>query len=209
MLSRVTHMTILSVVTCVMNVWNQTGKTFVTSFLSIWWLIEQACLPTRECQVHQFVPSRSMSRQFASILLTTLQPIQVPRSWNVDHPRKDFETLYCCSVFFVRQITISLNAFLSMLFHVVGPRSRFFAWGFSHRDNLSVAPAEIRDSYTLLLCNNFVRLAFSLSASQIQVIKKWHWFVKINIFHQFLPHGEPHSVSFSSHFHVVHVFRWE
>ena len=31
MLSRVTHMTILSAVTCVMNVWNQTSLSFVTS----------------------------------------------------------------------------------------------------------------------------------------------------------------------------------
>ena len=37
--------------------------------------------------------------------------------------------------------------------------------------------------------NNFIRFAFTLSASRFFVNKKWCWFSKINVFHQFLPHG--------------------
>ena len=89
MLSRVIQMTILSVFTCVMNVWNQTSLSFVTSSCPSGDWSCQFCSRTTRCQVVEFVPSTSISRQFVSILLTILHLIQVPLSWNGDHPSKD------------------------------------------------------------------------------------------------------------------------
>ena len=80
---------------------------------AILWLISQACWPTTRCQVVQFVPSTSIARQFVSTPLTILQLIRVPlAAWNV------VQVLH----FLVCQFTVSLNAFLSMSFRVVGPR---------------------------------------------------------------------------------------
>ena len=89
MLRRVTHMTILSVVTCVMNVWNQNELIVCHKLLSFCGLILPMCSPTTGCQVVQFVPITSISRQFVSILLTILQLLQVPLSYNDDHPSKN------------------------------------------------------------------------------------------------------------------------
>ena len=47
-------------------------------FLSILWLLLQACSLTTRCQVVHFVPDTSISGQFASRLLTILQQNQVP-----------------------------------------------------------------------------------------------------------------------------------
>ena len=44
--------------------------------------------------------------------------------------------------------------------------------------------------------------------SQIHVVKKCCRFVKINVFHQFLPHGS-HFLLLSSHLDVIHVYRQE
>ena len=76
---RVTLMTILPVVTCVMNYeikrvnrLSQAPVHLVTD--------EQVCSLTIECQVYEFVPRTSISRQSVSILVTFLQLIQVPLS---------------------------------------------------------------------------------------------------------------------------------
>ena len=54
---------------------------FFHMLLSIWWLISQASWPTTECQVVQFVPGTSISRQFVSKLLTILQQTRVRPAW--------------------------------------------------------------------------------------------------------------------------------
>ena len=54
--------------------------------VSIWWLVTLVYSQTIECQVHQFVPSTSISRPFASIILIILQLIQAPPCWIDDHP---------------------------------------------------------------------------------------------------------------------------
>ena len=99
MLSCVSHKTILWVFTCVVNVWNQTSWTSVTSSLSIWWQIEHVCSLNKECQVCHFVPNTSILREFASILLTVLQLIQVPPAWMDDPQSKDMTHCNNCSVF--------------------------------------------------------------------------------------------------------------
>ena len=55
----------------------------------------------------------------------------------------------------------------------------------------------------IFLNDILVRFAFTLSASQVHVVKKWCRVSQINIFHQFLPHG-PHSLLSSSHCNVIH-----
>ena len=68
---------------------------------SISWSIVQVCSRTTEYQVFQYVPSTSISRLFVSILVTILQLIQVPLSWNDGDPSKDLRlcttTLSLCS----------------------------------------------------------------------------------------------------------------
>ena len=76
----VSHMTIFFVFTCVMNVGDQTRWSFVTSFDP--WSIVQVCSLTIEYQVHQFVPSFSISEQFESIHLIILQQISILLLWN-------------------------------------------------------------------------------------------------------------------------------
>ena len=77
MLSRVSHMTMLSVVTCVVNVEIQRAKRGSQAPVHLV-TDRQVCSLTKECQVYQFVPGTSISRQFVSILLTILQHCQVP-----------------------------------------------------------------------------------------------------------------------------------
>ena len=73
--SSITHMTILFVFTCVMNVWNQSIQAFVTGFGPFRNRIVQTYSLTIEYQVVQYVPSISISEQFESILVTILQKI--------------------------------------------------------------------------------------------------------------------------------------
>ena len=80
------------------------------------------------------------------------------RTWN-------FVQVLCL---FVRQFTIFLNSFLSMSFNVVGPRNRFcvkffpplYFFSCSSRNSLS-------EHFSVFINNDFVRLPFTLSASQI------------------------------------------
>ena len=109
---------------------------FCHKLLSTWWLIEQVCSLTKKCQVYQFVQSTSISRQFVSIFLTIPQLIQVPLSWNGDHPSKGLRLCTVALFFLFCQLAVSFNSFLSVPFQVAGPRNRLCA----------VVPAEIRDS---------------------------------------------------------------
>ena len=52
---------------------------------SISWSIVQFCSLTIDYQVFQYVPSTSISEQFVSILLTTLQQISILLLWNDGH----------------------------------------------------------------------------------------------------------------------------
>ena len=119
--------------------------------MSIWWLREQACLRTKECQVYQFEPSTSISRPFESVQRTS--------------------AVFCTSCY------------------VVGPRDSFcvkilpswYVFSCSGRNSWF-------EHFLVLTDNVFVRFTFTLSASQICMIETWCWFVKINKFHEFLPH---------------------
>ena len=70
-----THIAILFVFTCVMNVCNQSIQAFVTGFWSILWSVVQVYSLTVEYQVFQLVPNFNIFEQFESILVTILQQI--------------------------------------------------------------------------------------------------------------------------------------
>ena len=116
---RVSHMTMLTIVINVMNVWNQ------PCHLSHAWahfVTNLANLLTTWCQVDQFVPNASMFKTIceqtshnsptdSQFLLSELMVI---------HARiRNFTKLLH---FLVRQFTVSFNTFLSRSFHVTGPR---------------------------------------------------------------------------------------
>ena len=91
MLRRITHMTILKVITRVMSVEIQRAKRLPQ--------LVQVCVQTKECQAYQFGPNIGISRRFESKLLTILQafPVLPFRTWWSS--RHGIETLYKCSVF--------------------------------------------------------------------------------------------------------------
>ena len=56
----------------------------------------------------------------------------------------------------------------------------------------------IRTFFCILPHISFIRFALTVSTSQIYVVNKWCWFLKINILHQVLPH-KTHILLLSSH----------
>ena len=129
---------------------------------SILWVISQACWPTTRCQVVQIVPS--ISRQFVSKLLTILQLIRVLLAWIDDIIQiRAWDFVVKLLHFFVFQFTVSLNAFLSMSFHVVRPRY-CVCLRFSPSGQFFVCfSRNTRFKHLLILFNNcFIRFAFPL-----------------------------------------------
>ena len=92
--------------------------------LSTLWLLEQACLLTRECRAHQLVPNPGISRHVENIhqIILRLSNSSFSRLWSSE---QGVETLENCCVLFVCPFTLPLDALLSMSFHFVRPRNRF------------------------------------------------------------------------------------
>ena len=90
----------------------------------------------------------------------------------------------------VWQLAISLNAFPSMSFRIVGPRNGFCV-RFSYPDNLADAPAEIRDSNISLSCSTIA--SFGLHSRWVHPKYTWSKYdtdpSRKYISHQFLTHG--------------------
>ena len=90
---------------------------------------------------------------------------------------------------FVCQFAITFHAFSSMSLHVVGTRWSFRAsfvpsWSF-----LGCSNKNMGFEHLVVLSDNFlVGFAFPLDTSFVIVIKKWCWFLNVNVFHQCLPH---------------------
>ena len=153
-------------------------------------MIEQVCSLTIECQAYQFVPGTSISKEFVSKLWTILPRISVLLLWSGGHPSKDLR---------LRQVTLSFclpaRNLSQRIFEHVLPCRRIsqpsLREAFPTLVIFLLLQQKFRDSKMSLLCigNNFVRFAFTLSKSQVYMIKKWCWFVKINDFHKFLSHG--------------------
>ena len=86
------------------------------TLLSTSWWHEQARLQTEKCEVYQFWPNASTSRQFVSILWTILLPFQV---------LPFFEVIVVQAWSRVCRFTISSHTFLRMTFHVIRPSDCF------------------------------------------------------------------------------------
>ena len=171
---------------------------------SILWQIEQVCSLTMECQVHQFLPSTSISRQIVSIHRTILQLIQVPPSWNDDHPCKALKLCTIVPSFCLHIHNISQRTFSRDL-PCRWTTRQFLREIFSHLGN--VFSCSCRNSwfehFSVFVHNSFVRFCIHVECNcQMHVVKEWCWFVKINIFHQFLSPGS-HILLLSSHVDVI------
>ena len=194
------HLTILSIVIRVLNTGCQTSQTSVTSLC-----------PFCDCATKRVYGSKNVKstnsanyKRFKTIWeRTSDNSPTVPSSsflkwWSSKQG--------LCLLFASSQ---SFHALPNMSFHVVRPRDSF-AWGFSHPGNFfSCGPRNSWFEHLVVLVNNsFVGFTFTSGASEIYIIKKWCWFVKINKFHQFLPRGS-HILPSSHHFDVIHEYRQE
>ena len=207
MLGRVTHMTTLGVVTCVMNVGDQTSKSFVTGSCPFCDCSSKFVYRPQECQVYQFVPRTSIPRQSVSIPLTVLQQIRALPARMGDHPGKG---LGLCTV---APLSCSpIHSVAQRIFEHVLP-----CRGTAHPSLrevcltlviFSIAAAEIRDSNISLYF--FPTLSFRLHARWAHPKfsgsrNKVGW-SRSTFFHQFLPRGSYVLLS-SSHSDVIHVYR--
>ena len=133
-------------------------------------------------QTMSSLPIRAKYKHYKSILLTLLQLIPVPpsaRTWDV----AQLFLLFC-------QFAISLDVFLSMSFHVVGPRNRLCVRFFPPWQLFSCSSRNSWFEHLCILFNKcFIRFAFTLTTSQIYVVKKCGWYSKIDQLHQFLQHA--------------------
>ena len=179
-----------------MNIWDERCKSFITCLSPFCdWSCQflhgqQDVKPNNSCQVQAFQDCLWANfQQFSNwfqFLLFEMMLVQTRMRYIV-------KLLY----FLVCHFTISFNTFLSMSFHVVGPRhcmclrflpSRYFLCSSSKNTWFEHFCTSFNDSFS--------RFAFTLSASRTHVIKKWVWFVKINVSSSISSTWEPDSVSF-------------
>ena len=162
-----------------MNFRHQTIQEFVTS-PGPFGDCSCKCLLTKECMVYQCVPNTSISQQFESICLTLLQQIPILVFWLVGHQSMELLTLYNSWLFCsptrniaphisflhdlpyhktmkrcLRHVSVNKEAFLLLL-----QRS-----GFKH--------------ISVIAQNIFARFAFSLSGTEIKMVKEWCWLCQI------------------------------
>ena len=175
MLGRITHMTMLSVVICVMSVWNQTSQAFVTcSCPKSDWLSKFVDRPqnvwssnlchVQACQDNLWANLWQFSTDSSSSCLN---------AWIDDRPNKDAK-LCIVAPFFLFANSQYRSTYFRTCHSMSWDHDEVFAQGLSHPGNFSVAPAEIPDSNIFVNCFNncFIRFAFTLNASQVHVGKK-------------------------------------
>ena len=147
-------MTILSEIVCVMIVRISLASRlshalvhFVTDLASLF-ADHRDVGSSNSCQIQAFQDNlRANFWQFSDWLKFLLFELMIIQTRSYDF----IKLLH----FLVCQFAVSFNAFLSMSFHVVGPRQRLCV-RFLPPGNFTVAPAEIRDSNILLCCSMIV-----------------------------------------------------
>ena len=147
------HMTVLLVITCVVNVRNQRSQAFVT-----------CCCPFCDC-----VPRTGILRQFESRHLQNFSHCFKVFFFNWWSSRHGVETVKNCSIILFAKWQW-FNAFLRLSFHVVGPRVNVCT-NFLRSRNFSVAPAEIRDSNISLSSSTI--LSFGLHSRWVHLKYTW------------------------------------
>ena len=138
-----THMTTLSIAIRVVKKGFSCELNVCHKLVSIWWMREQTCLQTKECQVYQFESSTNISRQFENAHQTILRLVSNSSFLkSCDHPSEALRNFLQLLRLFIRQFTIPLCVnFLA---------SRYF----------SVAVAEIR--YSNFLPHSSAIVSFNL-----------------------------------------------
>ena len=174
---------------------------------SIFWLILLIYSQTTRCQVVQFVPRTSILRQFVSKLLIILQLIPIPPFWTDGRPNKD-EKLYKVAPLSDLQI----HSIVQRIFgHVLPCRRTTPLFVRGALPNLVIFCCSSRNSWfehlRISFNNRFIWFAFSFSASQIHMVKKWCRFVNMYVSHQFLPHRSQILI-LPNHSNVIHTF-WQ
>ena len=187
MLCRVTHMTILAEITCVVNVKKLFVPLVCHRLVSNVWQILPVYWLTTECLVDQFVQGTSISRQYESKLVPFHQCFPILPFWFGDRPSKDWKPCVIALPFY-----LPIRKTFPRIFEHVVPRHRatqlFSHVAFPILVNF-VVPAEIRDSNIFLYSSIIV--SFGLHSRWVH--PEWTWSRKdvgssistffINIFH--------------------------
>ena len=168
---------------------------------SISWMHGQVCSQTIEYRVYQYEPNFDIIEQFVSKLLTILQQISFLLPWIGSHPCMA-SRLWVIVGLFCSPIRNIFPRISWHDFHGIGPwgnvRVKFPCTrrysGFEH------APAIVH--------NIFACLTFSLSATQMNVVKRMMSVPQINVFHEYFPHWV-NMLFLTSHFCIVHIHRQE
>ena len=173
-----THMTTLSIAIREMNIGFSCELNVCHKLVSIWWMREQTCLQTKECQVYQFESSTNISRQFENAHQTILRLVSNSSFLkSCDHPSEALRNFLQLLRLFIRQFTIPLCVnFLA---------SRYF----------SVAVAEIR--YSNFLPHSSAIVSFNLHLRWVR--PKYTGSRNVN--------GSSRSTSSVHFFHIEAIFR--
>ena len=151
------------------------------------------------------LPMRAKNEHFRKICEHTFDKSPIDSSssslnWRSSKQGLDFEQLLGFFCLPVRSISQRMFEHLLPCCRTTQPS---LCEGFPHPGNFLL----LQQKY-VLLNNYFVRFASTLSTSQIHMVKKWCWFVKINIKNKVLPHGS-HILLLARHFNIIHVYRQE
>ena len=173
---------------------------------SISWQHEQVCSRTTEYQVYQYGPNTGISEQSVSRPLTILQPFPFLLPWAGGRQ---------CMVL---RLCIVVELFCSPVHNIV-PRTSLHDIPY-HRtmrkclrqvfQNKIAFCSSSRDfgfkHIPVIVCNIFACLTFSLSATQINIVKEWCWFSQINVFHENFP-SRLYVFCLAHQFGIVHMHR--
>ena len=198
MLCRVSHMTILSVVTCVVNVWNQSCQASVASLSPF---CDNSCkLVDRPQDVRSSNSCQAQASQDRDSSSSCLN------WWS---SRQGLETLYSCSTFLFANFH---NIAQRIFEHVLPCRTTTRRSLREAFPNLVIFEL-LQQKYWILsflyipqqwfhsVCTH-VEYIQSIRDQEMKLVRQ-----DINVFHQFLPHGS-HILSLSSHFDVIHIY-WQ
>ena len=150
-MSRVTHMTLSSVVTRVMNVWFQSCQTSVTSLCPF----GDSSSKFIDSPWNVGLPIRAKYKHFKTkcehtFFLMILQLIQAAPFWIRWLSKQGLVQLLCL---FDCQFAVSLNGIFEHVLPCRGATQPSLREVFSHPGSFSIAPAEMRDSNISLYCS--------------------------------------------------------
>ena len=159
--------------------------------LTILWPHEQVGWRTKKYQVYQYEPRKSISEHFVSKLWTILHLIELLLLKSDGHRGMALRLCFTAELFCspVRNIFPRLPR---TTFHIIGPWRYRFGISF-HRGlcfwSFFCGPGGNPwfEHTSVIIHNVLANLTFSLSTTQINMVKEWCWFSQINVFHEYFP----------------------